>query len=76
MKASSAFPIGAVLGLAALSYASTDRNCVNLTVEVPIIARDAVFNLTAPGSNIEVTNFVLDLTRQGHNLTNEVLTEV
>lgn len=39
-------------------------------------SRNAVFNRTAPVNNIDVTNFALDLTRQGHNLTNEVLTGV
>lgn len=59
------------LGLASLASA---RNCANLTVEVTVDARNAVFNLTAPTNNIEVTNFILDFTRPGHNLTEEVLT--
>lgn len=63
----------AALCLAAVSSAS---KCQNLTVLVPVDARNAVFNLTAPTSNIEVTNVVLDLTQQGHNLTDEVLTGV
>lgn len=59
------------LGLASLTSA---RNCMNLTVEVTVDARNAVFNLTAPTSNIEVTSLILDFTRSGHNLTEEYLT--
>lgn len=75
MKSSltSSASLAAVLGLAALSSA---RHCQNITVQVPVDSRNAVFNRTAPATNIDVTNFVLDLTRQGHNLTNEVLTGV
>lgn len=65
--------VTAVLGLAAVSSA---RHCQNITVEVPVDSRNAVFNLTAPATNIDVTNFVLDLTQNGHNLTNQVLTGV
>lgn len=63
----------AVLALASLSSA---RKCTDLSIEVPVVSRNAVFNRTAPKNDIEVTNFVLDLTRQGHNLTNEALTGV
>lgn len=62
-----------VLVLAGLSSA---RKCTELSVEVPVVSRNAVFNRTAPTDDIGVTNFVLDLTRQGHNLTNEALTGV
>lgn len=64
-------PSWALFALVSLSSA---RQCTELSVEVPVISRNAVFNRTAPTDDIEVTNFVLDLTRQGHNLTNEVLT--
>lgn len=66
-------PLWAALVLASLSSA---RKCTDLSVEVPVVSRNAVFNRTAPKDNIEVTNFVLDLTRQGHNLTNEALAGV
>lgn len=61
------------LGLAALASA---RKCMNLTVEVTVDARNAVFNLTAPASDIEVTNFILDFTQQSHNISAEYLTGV
>lgn len=66
-------PLWAALVLAGLSSA---RTCTDLTVDVPVVSRNAVFNRTAPTDDIEVTNFALDLTRQGHNLTNEALTGV
>lgn len=65
---------GVILVLAALSSANPGRQCIDMTIEVPVVARNAVFNLTAPKNNIEVTNFVLEQTRQGHDFTNEVLT--
>lgn len=63
----------AILGLAALSSA---RKCQNMTVQVPVDSRNAVFSLKAPASNIEVTNFALNMTQQGHNFTAAVLTGV
>lgn len=67
---------GFILVLAALSSANPGRQCIDMTIEVPVVARNAVFNLTAPKNNIEVTNYVLEQTRQGHDFTNEVLTGV
>lgn len=63
----------AILCLAGLASA---RQCQNLTVELPLEARNAVFNLTAPTDEIDITNFVLGYTRNGHNLTAESLTGV
>ncbi|KAF3760561.1 alpha/beta-hydrolase [Cryphonectria parasitica EP155] len=59
------------LGLAALAAA---RRCTNLSVPVHVQARNAVFNLTTPQSDIDVINFVLDNTQNGHNFTAELLT--
>ncbi|KAK7731528.1 hypothetical protein SLS53_008768 [Cytospora paraplurivora] len=73
MKVSPSSITRVVLSLAAIASAHPTRKCTDVTVEVPVVSRNAVFNLTAPKSNIDVTNFVLDLTRQGHNLTSEVL---
>ncbi|ROV94044.1 hypothetical protein VMCG_08276 [Cytospora schulzeri] len=74
MELSSSFTTGAVLIMATLASAHAARKCTDLIIEVPVVARNAVFNLTAPSNNVEVTNFVLDQIQQGHNLTNEVLT--
>ncbi|KAK2602131.1 hypothetical protein N8I77_008689 [Diaporthe amygdali] len=67
----SSSPLRAALVLAGLSSA---RKCIDLSIDVPVVSRNAVFNQTTPTTDIEVTNFALDLTRQGHNRTNEVLT--
>ncbi|POS70268.1 hypothetical protein DHEL01_v211339 [Diaporthe helianthi] len=63
-------PAWALLALASLSSA---RRCTDLTVEVPVVARNAFFNIRAPTNNIEVTDFILNYTRQGYNFTNDLL---
>jgi len=55
-----------------LSTASALK-CHNLTVPVNLSARNGVFNISAPQNNIEVTNFILDLTQQGTNLSASLL---
>lgn len=65
--------LAALAGIVAVASA---RKCQNVTVPVTISSRNPVFNLTAPGTNIEMTNFFLDWTRNGHNYSNEVLTGV
>lgn len=62
---------------AALSLAAglaSARKCQNITVPVSISARNGVFNLAIPQSNIDVTNFIVDLAEQGVNYTQAVLT--
>jgi hypothetical protein len=56
-------------GYLAISYA---RDCLEMTVPIAITASNAVFNLVAPGNRFDVTDFILDLTRAGHNLTAEI----
>ena len=65
-----------LLALGALATTGSAKQCQNLTVPISVSARQGVFNLKAPGSNIDVTNFVLGLIQQGHNLTEELLTGV
>ncbi|KAI0136361.1 Alpha/Beta hydrolase protein [Xylariales sp. AK1849] len=60
-----------VAGLAATVAA---RQCQNLTVAVSISARNGVFDLKAPKTNVDVTDFMLNLAQPGHNLTAELLT--
>lgn len=50
------------------------RQCQNLTIPLCLSARNAVFNLAAPVTNVDVTDFILNLSQPGHNLTNELLT--
>ncbi|ETN46236.1 uncharacterized protein HMPREF1541_00420 [Cyphellophora europaea CBS 101466] len=61
----------AALALAVVSVYA--RKCQNITVSVSITARNGVFNVQPTQSNIEVTDFVLDGTQQGHNATAQVL---
>ncbi|KAK3657713.1 hypothetical protein LTR22_009265 [Elasticomyces elasticus] len=51
--------------VAALSATAYGFRCTNLTVPVSLSARNVVFNITTPQNNVEVTNLILDLTRQG-----------
>jgi hypothetical protein len=64
--------------LSALSLASLAlaRNCQNITVELDLSARNSVFDLEIPKTNIEITEFVLELTKQGANYGSSILTGV
>lgn len=61
---------------AALAGVALARKCQNITVPVTITARNSVFNLAAPANNIEVTNFILDLTQQGANYPATIMSGV
>ncbi|CZT16944.1 uncharacterized protein RCC_02778 [Ramularia collo-cygni] len=54
---------------------SSGKTCHNITVPVCITARNGVFDKEklTPKSNIDVTNFILNNARQGHNYTQEQL---
>lgn len=58
-----------LIGLAAA------KKCQNITVPVTVDSRNAVFDREAltPHTNIDVTNFVLNLSQQGHNYTADQL---
>nr|XP_036576385.1 uncharacterized protein CTRU02_13590 [Colletotrichum truncatum]KAF6783123.1 hypothetical protein CTRU02_13590 [Colletotrichum truncatum] len=45
------------------------RVCHDLTIEVEISARNGVFNISTPTTNIDATNFLLGLSKQGSNFT-------
>ncbi|KAH7409126.1 hypothetical protein BKA64DRAFT_388116 [Cadophora sp. MPI-SDFR-AT-0126] len=60
-----------VLALFAASVAG--KMCINQTVPVNISARQAVFDIAVPQSNLEVTDFVLNITQQGRNFTDIAL---
>jgi hypothetical protein len=64
------------IALIALVTLGEARHCQNLTIPVSVSARQGVYNLTTPADNIAVTNLILNLSRQGHNYSNEVLTGV
>jgi pimeloyl-ACP methyl ester carboxylesterase len=53
---------------------ATARQCENMTIPVSISARNGVFSVSVPQTNIDVTNFILDTTQQGGNYSQTVLT--
>lgn len=52
------------------------RKCQDVSFSLNLSFRNAVFNLAAPASTVDMTNFFLDYTRNGHNYSNELLTGV
>lgn len=62
----------AALALFAASAAA--KTCINQTVPVTISARNGIFSLDIPQTNLEVTDFILNMTQQGRNFTNTALT--
>lgn len=63
-----------LVALAALVSIGEAAKCQNLTIPISISARNGVFDLAAPSSSIESTNFALDLSQQGKNYTKAILT--
>ncbi|KAI1845676.1 hypothetical protein JX266_008287 [Neoarthrinium moseri] len=59
--------------LAGLVATAAARQCQNLTIPINTSARNGVFNYAAPETNIDVTDFILNLVQPGHNLTAELL---
>lgn len=59
--------------LALVAGLATARNCQDITVSVSITARNGNFNVQPTQNDIEVTNFILDGTQQGHNASAQVL---
>ncbi|RDI81626.1 hypothetical protein Vi05172_g8392 [Venturia inaequalis] len=59
--------------LTALATIAEARQCQDLTIPIDVSARQGKYNIQTPTDNVAVTNFILDLTRQGHNYTNEAL---
>ncbi|MCJ1385851.1 hypothetical protein MMC17_008975 [Xylographa soralifera] len=50
------------------------KQCVNTTVPVTISARTGIFNIAVPQTNLDAITFAQNLTQQGRNFTNDVLT--
>jgi hypothetical protein len=59
--------------VASFAIQSAAQQCQNLTVPIDILGLQYHFDLTAPQSNIDVGNFILELTRPGANYTKDVL---
>ncbi|KAF5021309.1 hypothetical protein F66182_6707 [Fusarium sp. NRRL 66182] len=54
------------LALFGIFAAASARKCTNITVPVSLTSENAVFNLETPLTKIEVTDFILSLSRQGN----------
>ena len=56
-----------------LATVASARQCKNLTIPITASARNGVFSLEAPVTNIDVTNFILNLGQQSANYSQSVL---
>ena len=63
-----------ITALALLLAPAAAKKCINATIPLHLSACQPVFNLAVPQTNLEVTDFILNMTRQGGNFTNEILT--
>ncbi|KAJ5579870.1 uncharacterized protein N7459_005855 [Penicillium hispanicum] len=62
------------LGLwAFLAGVASARTCYNVTVPVAVSARNGNFVFDTPKTNLDATRFALALSRQGRNITEELL---
>jgi hypothetical protein len=66
--------LSTVTALAVLAASVSAKRCINATVPVNLAARQAVFNLAVPQTNLEATDFILNMIQQGRNFTDVVLT--
>jgi hypothetical protein len=58
------------------SALASAKKCTELTIPIEASARNGVFTITTPANDVDVTNFILDLTQQGANYTQSVLSGV
>jgi hypothetical protein len=59
-------------GLTTIGITSA-RKCQDLLIPIQVQARVAVFNASVPLTDIDATNFVLNMVQAGHNLTTQFL---
>ncbi len=62
------------MALAVIAATASAKRCINATVPVNLSARQGVFNLAVPQTNLEATDFILNMTQQGWNFTDFILT--
>ncbi len=60
--------------LAACGFAAA-RQCENITVSVSVSGRNAVYNVPVPETDIDVTDFIVNLAQQGANYSLATLTD-
>ncbi|KAF1992062.1 hypothetical protein K402DRAFT_388632 [Aulographum hederae CBS 113979] len=66
--------LASIATLLALAASATARVCTNLTIPVNISARQGIFTLPPFTSNLDASRFALNLTKQGSNFTDSILT--
>ena len=65
------YKLGLLLG--SLVTAVAAKQCANLTISVHARARNGVFRISIPHSNLDVTQFILELTSTSRNFTDSSL---
>lgn len=63
-----------ITALALFAACVAGKRCINQTVPVTISARQAIFDIDIPQTNLEVTDFILNVTQQGRNWTDMITT--
>ncbi|TGO12115.1 hypothetical protein BTUL_0094g00270 [Botrytis tulipae] len=67
-------PHASLIGtLSFLAATATAKTCINATVPVTISARQAVFDIEVPTTNLTTPDFFLNVTQQGRNFTDIAL---
>jgi hypothetical protein len=61
-----------LLTLFSLYAAVSARKCTDITVPVSLKAENAVFDLDQPLTKVDVTDFILNLSRQGDNFVKAI----
>lgn len=61
------------LAVAVLAGSAAAKKCINMTVPVTISARNAVFDIPVPQTNLDATAFIQNQTQQGRNFTETAL---
>jgi hypothetical protein len=60
--------VSTITALAVLAASASAKQCINTTVPVNLTARQAVFNLDVPQTNLEATDFILNITQRAGTL--------
>lgn len=64
----------ALAPLALLTASVVAKDCRNITVPVTVSARQGVFNIDVPQTSLDATTFISNVTQQGRNFSETVLT--
>ena len=58
------------------SALASAKKCTELTIPIQASARNGVYNIATPATDVEVTDFILNLIEQGVNYTQTILSGV